>query len=96
MSDIEQRMAALEIAVKYVVQQLPADQLAKAAAAIDAEVAALRASPAPQSATVTSAGALHRHIEQNPNYHREVAARDAQERALEQARALVDMWSLKG
>ncbi|WP_186045258.1 hypothetical protein [Burkholderia gladioli] len=95
MSDTEQRLAALEIALKHVIQQLPADQLLKAGAAIDSEAAVLRASPAPQRATVISQGGMHRSTEQNPNYEREVTERNAQGRALKQARALIDLWASK-
>ncbi|MDN7812134.1 hypothetical protein [Burkholderia gladioli] len=95
MSDIELRMAALEMAVKHLIQQLPPQHLAAAGASIDAAHAALKASPSPQRSATISEGALHRHVEQNPNYEREMVDRYTQEKALTRARALIDQWALK-
>ncbi|WP_334033414.1 hypothetical protein [Burkholderia gladioli] len=95
MADIEQRMAALEIAIKHVIQQLPPDHLADAVASINAAYVALQASPSPQRSATISESSHHRHVEQNPDYDRQVADRYAHERALIRARALINQWASK-
>ncbi|MBR8294952.1 hypothetical protein KDW63_12235 [Burkholderia cenocepacia] len=89
MSDTEKRLAALEIAIKHVFEQLPPDYLKAACQELDNKIANWQATPVPQSSTMTRRNAMQSVAEYNPNATSQAMERQAFGDALTQARKLI-------
>ncbi|MBN3838870.1 hypothetical protein [Burkholderia sp. Ac-20349] len=89
MSDTEKRLAALEIAIKHVFEQLPSGYLKAARQEIDSKIANWQATPVPQRTSITRSNAMQTMAEFNPNADQQAKERQAAGDSLTRARELI-------